>query len=133
MLSIRKADGSEYEPDTLTSYHRSIDRFLKEKKYLYSLVNDKEFETSRAVLESKRKELKQKGKGCKPNAAEPLTISEENKLKEEGCIGIHSPKALLNKMWLQNTMLFGIRGGTENHKLRWSDIELRSDEMARNI
>jgi hypothetical protein len=26
LLSIRKADGSEYEPDTLTSYHRSIDR-----------------------------------------------------------------------------------------------------------
>ena len=52
-------------------------------------------------------------------------------MKEEGCIGIHSPKALLNKMWLQNTMLFGIRGGTENHKLRWSDIELRSDENGR--
>ena len=52
-------------------------------------------------------------------------------MKEEACIGIHSPKALLNKMWLQNTMLFGIRGGTENHKLRWSDIELRSDENGR--
>ena len=56
LLSIRNADGSEYEPDTLTSYHRSIDRFLKKKKYLYSLVNEKEFETSRAVLQSKRKE-----------------------------------------------------------------------------
>ncbi|XP_062619802.1 uncharacterized protein KIAA1958 homolog [Saccostrea cucullata] len=128
LLSIWKADGSEYEPDTLTSYHRSIDRYLKEKKYPYSLVNDKEFETSRTVLMSKRKELKQKGKGSKPNAAEPLTVSEENKLKEEGCIGLHSPKALLNKIWLQNTMLFGIRGGTENHKLQWADIELCKDE-----
>ena len=54
LLSIRKASGSEYEQDTLTSYHRSINRFLKEKKYLYSLVNDKEFEASRAVLQSKR-------------------------------------------------------------------------------
>ena len=34
-------------------------------------------------------------------------------------------------MWVQNTMLFGIRGGTENHKLRWLDIELRSDENGR--
>lgn len=34
LLSIRKADGSKYEQDTLTSYHRSIDRFLNEKKYL---------------------------------------------------------------------------------------------------
>ena len=46
LLSIRKADGSENEPDTLISHHSSIDRFLKEKKYLYSLVNDKELETS---------------------------------------------------------------------------------------
>ncbi|KAH3806136.1 hypothetical protein DPMN_134451 [Dreissena polymorpha] len=30
LLSIRKADGSEYEPDTLTSYHRGNDRFVKE-------------------------------------------------------------------------------------------------------
>jgi hypothetical protein len=27
LLSVRKADGSDYEPDTLTSYHRSIDRY----------------------------------------------------------------------------------------------------------
>ena len=25
-------------------------------------------------------------------------------------------------------MLFRIRGGTENHKVSWSDVELRSDE-----
>ena len=43
------------------------------------------------------KNLSKKVKGCKPNAVEPLTISEENKLKEEGCIGIHSPKALFNR------------------------------------
>ena len=30
-------------------------------------------------------------------------------------------------------MLFGIRGSTENHKLRWSDIELRSDENGRDL
>ena len=30
-------------------------------------------------------------------------------------------------------MLFGIRGGTENHKLRWLDIELRSDENGRDL
>ena len=97
-MSFRKADGSEYEPDTLSSYHRSIDRFLKEKKYLYCLLNDKEFEQAELYCNMNEKKIKQKGKGCKPDAAEPLTSAEENKLKEEGCIGIHSPKALLNKM-----------------------------------
>ena len=31
-------------------------------------------------------------------------------------------------MWLQNTMLFGIRPGAENHSLRWGDIQLHEDE-----
>ena len=31
LLEIRKSDGSEYEPDTLTSYRNSIDRYLRGK------------------------------------------------------------------------------------------------------
>ena len=73
LLSIRKANGEQYEPDTLTSYHRGIDRYLGDRKYPFSLVVDKEFATSRAVLASKRKELKQKGKGNRPNASTPLS------------------------------------------------------------
>ena len=42
-------------------------------------------------------------------------------MAEKGCIRLTSPKQLQNKMWLQNTMLFGLCGGTENHKLRWGD------------
>ena len=128
LLSIRKSDGEQYEPDTLTSYHRGIDRHLRDKKYPFSLIKDKEFATSRAVLASKRKELKQKGKGNKPNASTPLSLSEEKALKDKNCIGLNSPQQLLNKMWLQNTMLFGIRPGAENHSLRWGDINLHEDE-----
>ena len=36
LLSIRKADGEQYEPDTLTSYHRAIDRYLYDRKYTFS-------------------------------------------------------------------------------------------------
>lgn len=56
--------------NTITSYHSSIRRFLREEKYLFCLDTDKEFSTSRRVRISKRKELKQKEKGYEPNAAE---------------------------------------------------------------
>lgn len=60
-FSIRKADGSDYEPDTLTNYHGSIDRFLRErKKCPYSLITYRESSTSKTVLTSKRKELKRR-------------------------------------------------------------------------
>ena len=77
ILSIRKNDGTDYEPDTLTSYHRSIARYLKENKYPLDMVTDKQFQTSRTDLMSKRKELKQKGKVSKPQASEPITPSKE--------------------------------------------------------
>ena len=58
LLSIRKVDGEEYEPDTITSYHRGIERYLREHSYKYSIIKDREFEMSRSVLASKTKKLK---------------------------------------------------------------------------
>lgn len=72
--------------------------------------------------------MKGKGKGNRPWAAEPLTKDDEAALIENKCVGVNSPEQLLNKMWLSNTMLFGLRGGTENHNLRWGDIALRANE-----
>ncbi|KAJ8310690.1 hypothetical protein KUTeg_012555 [Tegillarca granosa] len=61
LLSIRKTDGSEYEPDTLTSYHRGIDRYLKEKKSSYRIMFDKEFQNSRDILAREGKSTTQSG------------------------------------------------------------------------
>ena len=47
--------------DILTSHPRGIDRYLRETKNPYSIVTEKEFDNSRAVLLSRRKDLKQKG------------------------------------------------------------------------
>ena len=52
LLSVRKADGSEYEPDTLTSYHRGIDRYLRENNYQHSIITDRPFQNSRNILTS---------------------------------------------------------------------------------
>ena len=47
------------------------------------MVTDKQFQTSRTVLMSKRKELKQKVKGSKPQASELITPSEEKLMAEK--------------------------------------------------
>lgn len=106
-------------------------RFLRDKGYKFSMVNDREFQMSRAVLASKRKELKGKGKGNRPYAAEAISHDELQILKEKGVIGTKSPKQLLNYVWLNNSTLYGIRGGTEAHALRWGDILLKKTETGR--
>ena len=73
------------------------------------MAPDKQFQTSRTVLMSKRKELKQKGKGSKLQASESITPNEEKLMAEKGCIRLTNPKQLQNKMWIKNKMLFGLR------------------------
>ena len=80
MLSLRRPDGSDYEPYSLTSHHRAIDRFLRENRYGFSIVSSLEFEMSKKVLEAKRKELKGKGKGNRPNKSKALSENEIEKL-----------------------------------------------------
>ena len=65
IMEVRKADGGEYEPDSLTSFRNSIQRFLTQQQYRYSLIDSREFSKHREVLKAKRKELKSKGKGRK--------------------------------------------------------------------
>ena len=92
LLEIRKPEGEEYEPDSLTSYRISIDRFLREKGYRYSLIESREFSKHREVLKAKRKELKAKGKGRKPNAADSLSKEDRTQLYKERYLVVRKPR-----------------------------------------
>ena len=56
-LNARKKNGEEYEPATVSSFQRCIQRYLSEKKYPFNILKDNEFEKSRKVLAAKRKSL----------------------------------------------------------------------------
>jgi hypothetical protein len=123
-MDLKREDGSDYEPDTLTSFHRAIKRKLDEIGYGFDMVKSSEFKTSKKVLEARRKDLKQSGKGNRPNKAEPLSVADEEKLWQIGQLGMHSPESLYNTVWYYNAKLFGFRGCQEARNLKWGDIEL---------
>jgi hypothetical protein len=75
-VGVRKRDGTEYKPDTLTGIQNSIDRHLKNLKSKVDIKKDEQFTHSRKVLEAKRKQLKSQGKGNKKNRAESLDADE---------------------------------------------------------
>jgi hypothetical protein len=124
-ISVRKKDGKEFEPTTLRSYLASIDRHCKENGYPKSLVKDHEFSTSRAALKSKQKDLKRQGKGNKPNAADGLCKDDIKRLYVEKELGPFSPNSLINTMWLNNNLFFGMRGCQEHREMRWGDVQLK--------
>ncbi|CAH3152537.1 unnamed protein product [Porites lobata] len=125
IISVRTKDGKDYEPSSLRSLLASFERHLKKNSYSASIVNDLVFEKTRKVLMSKQKELKKKGKGNKPNASIALTSDELNTLYEKGLLGTRNPEALLNTLWLNNTMHFGLRGCKEHRDMCWGDVKLK--------
>ena len=127
---VRKVNGEEYEPDTLSGFQRSIQRFLSDGKSHFNVLIDKEFETSRKVLAAKRKSLVQKaGKGNRPNATRSLTDDEEDKLFKSGKFGASCPEVLQRTMWWFLSLNFGFRARDESRKLLWGDVQLQQDPV----
>ena len=79
ILSVKRKDGQDYEPSSLRGLFSSFNRYLKERKYSASIIEDIVFDQARKCLEAHSKQLKKEGKGNKPNAAEALTDVEENR------------------------------------------------------
>ena len=131
---VRKQNGSEYEPDSVSSFQRSIQRRLKELKVSFNILKDEEFCRSREVLAAKRKNLVKQGRGNKPNTCRELTNEEEEKLFESGAFGCHNPEALQRTLWWFFSLHFGFRARDESRKLCWGDLELQTDpETGREI
>lgn len=124
ILSKRKKDGSEYEPSSLRGIIGSIDRKLKRMKYGVSILGEGSksndiFNLTREALKAKQKVLKQQGKGNKPKRAQPITVEEINMLYQKQLLGNANPEALINTLWMNNTIHFGLRGVNEHYSLRF--------------
>ena len=58
----------------------------------------------------KKKDLKQKGLGNKPNAAQPVETEDIKKMWSSGAIGLQNPRSLLHLVWWNNVTHLGMRG-----------------------
>ncbi|XP_063399089.1 zinc finger MYM-type protein 2-like [Mytilus trossulus] len=124
-LGVRKKDKTEYEPDSITAMMNSIERHFKDIKMPYSIKDDTLFSHSKRVLESKRKCLKVMGKGNKKLKADPLEKEEIEIMYEKNVLGAGNPESLLNTVWLNNGVYFGLRGRQDHSNMLWGDVELK--------
>ena len=128
-MNIQKKNGEEYEPDTISGFQRSIQRYLSEKGSSVNILKDKDFAKSRKVLSAKRKSLvHEHGKGNKPQPATALEDDEEDALFKRGEFGDHNPVSLQRTVWWLLSLHFGFRARDESRKLRWGDVQLQEDK-----
>ena len=127
LLAVRKKNGEKYEPTTLRGFVSSVERYLKKHRYCESVVTDDSFAGTRETLKSKQKQLKRDGKGNKPFEAASLTQEKIEILYSSGAFGCNSLQALINTLWYNNCLHFGLRGGKEQRDLKWGDVVLKKD------
>ena len=127
--NIRKKNGAEYEPGTLTSFRqRSIQRYLNGQGSQANLIQGDEFKLSREVLGAKRKQfVVQHGKGNRPQASRKLSKAEEDKLFEEGEFDEQNPVVLQRTVRWLLALNFGFRARDESRRLQWGDVSLEKD------
>ena len=77
---------------------------------------------------AKNKQLKKEDKGNRPNAAETLNDDKINILYEKNLLGISNGEALINTLWLFNSLHFGLRGCGEHPQMCWGDVQLTKDK-----
>ena len=113
----QKENNEEYEPNSLRAFFASFERHLKKKNYGICLMRDVQFEQTRKALQSKQRDLKRKGKGNKPNASAALSEEDIQVLYEKDLLGGSTAEALLNTVWFNNTIHFGLRGCKEHREM----------------
>ena len=129
-ISIRKQDGSEYEPSSLTNMLYSFERHLSDNDYScddrsLSLLKDNEFKQTREALKAKRVDLRQQGKGQRPHKSKALSEAEENILWDKKIFGHHTPFSIQFTLFYHLTLTMGLRGRDEHRKMTWGDIVIR--------
>ena len=95
------------------------------------IIKDNDFQKTRDALIAKQKELKRQGKGNKPKVTTALSDEEIDIFYSKKVLGLSSPQARVNTVWLNNRLHFDLRGCKEQRELRWGDVVLKSDSEGR--
>ncbi|XP_070573643.1 uncharacterized protein KIAA1958-like [Ptychodera flava] len=115
-IDVRKIDGKEYEPSTLTNIKCSLERYLRDKGYEVSL-NDRQFHKMNQALRAKQVDLKRQGKGRKEKKSDAVTVEEEEKMWKERILGIFDAQSANFTMFYLFGKHFGLRGRDEHRQL----------------
>jgi hypothetical protein len=127
--NVRKADNTEYEPDTLRSFMLSIERYLKSRKYPCNILESPVFAPCREVIQEKRDTWAKPNKNVCNSKVEAFTSQHETLLRKMNIITRDTPDGLLLELLINNSKYFDQRGyeSTINRSLLWGDLEIKTD------
>ena len=126
VLAARTKTSKDYEPSSLSGVRASVERHLSHSSYGITIFKDSRFKKTRNT-KAKQKQLKQHGLANRPKSTLALMNDEIGILFDKKLLGLISPQALLNTVWLNNKIHFGLHGCKEQKELHRWDIVLKTE------
>lgn len=116
VLAARTKTSKDYEPSSLSGVRASVERHLSHSSYGITIFKDSRLKKTRNT-KVKQKQLKQHGLANRPKATLALMNDEIGILFDKKLLGLSSLQALLNTVWLNNKIHFGLHGCKEQKEL----------------
>ncbi|VDN98074.1 unnamed protein product [Rodentolepis nana] len=152
IVTAKKKDGHEYEPESLKAFVHSLERHLKYHNYPHSVLKDPEFAPARLVLSQRLNELRalsqangsanahrsqMEGGKCSdfgfPESHDGNKIVNFNVLLQTGLLGPSNPQALLNSIWLIVRTQFNVVGTQKHRTLTWGQFQCVTNGNAQDL
>ena len=130
IIAARTKKEEQYEPSSQRNFIKHWPLSYKVPIWEKAIHWSQIYQIERRI-ESKAKRTEKTGQGNKPNATTALSEEEIDILFEKKVLGTSSPQALLNTVWLNNILHFGLRGCTEQQNVRCGDVVLETDSQGR--
>ncbi|MEL7308526.1 MAG: DUF3504 domain-containing protein [Pseudomonadota bacterium] len=124
IYETRKSNGNRFPGNSLGQITAGINSLFKENGKNINLFVDDSFEHFRATLDLACKEAAKNGIGISKKQAEVITIFEEDKMWNIGCLGGDSPQQLLDTLLYLNGLHFALRSGLEHRNLTVQQLEV---------
>ncbi|XP_036255083.1 uncharacterized protein KIAA1958 homolog [Molothrus ater] len=122
--STKKQNDMDFSANSLNTFRCSINRYLQQHNYQYSILRGPEFKASQEAYKLKHHYLFQKKKE-EWNVVENLTGEDVANLLEKGILSKTNPQGLLHLVFTNLIRGFGANTHHQAHQLYWGQVVLR--------
>ncbi|KAM6331623.1 uncharacterized protein KIAA1958 homolog isoform 2-T2 [Alca torda] len=129
--SAKRRNGTDFSASSLHFYQSSIERYLKDHSYEYSVVKGLEFRASQEALKLKQQHLSQKEREGEWSILENLTDEDVENLRKKGILSKTHPQGFLHLMFTNAIRGFGASTHSQSRGLYWGQLVLRKEEGER--
>ncbi|XP_051542798.1 uncharacterized protein zgc:174877 isoform X4 [Myxocyprinus asiaticus] len=127
--SIRTSKGELYGISSYIGLRAGLNRFINEPPLsrAWNLMQDTEFMSANNVFKGVVKQIRRSGKDVTTHYP-PISPEDQHILKHSPALDPGNPKGLLNKVWYDIQLHFGLRGKEGNRHLQPDSFALNRDE-----